>query len=516
MTRRVRTVAIRSLGALAISLLTFGPSSWPGGQARAAASTFTIGWAGATTNLDPTATGDNPNIWVEVNIYDQLVRIGTDGTSLHPDLATSWDITGGGKVYTFHLRRGVTFTNGQPLTSADVKFALDRARAPKAVWSWTLTAIKNVTTPDASTVRVTLKNPWSPFLSDVALYDTGVYPMSYYKKVGADGLGKHPVGTGPYMLESWLSGQSVTLVKNSRYWAAGQFPLQRVEYQTIPNDNTRLLKAESGALDVDNAIAPNLIGQAQRNRAVHVRIDHSTLVKYVKGNAKLPQFQDIHVREAIDHAINRQALVKALLFGYGSPANSFIPKGALDWNPTIPVPSYDVSLAKKLMSESKYPHGFTMPYEVQSGDAEYGAIAQIIQSELKAIGINMQIRPTDPTSLTSTEQSGRYHFMATLWTNDIPDPDELTEFAVDSSASSAAFFTWYKNAQLTTLTHRAERTANQATRKELYYRIQSIWAQQTPFYALYNEPFVNVVNAKVSGFKENPLGYLVLQGVHKG
>src|SRR5579884_1351073 len=173
--------------AIAIALLGTLHAMPNSAQAAGSSTTLTIGWSQDSTNLDPPATISNPNTWVEFNIYDQLLRVGNDGKTLKPDLATSWTVSNGAKVYTFHLRKGVTFTNGQKLTASDVAFALKRAAGAKSAWSFIYAAIKSVTAPNASTVRVTLKHPWGPFLSDVSLFAGGVYPKSYFLKVGEKG-----------------------------------------------------------------------------------------------------------------------------------------------------------------------------------------------------------------------------------------------------------------------------------------------------------------------------------------
>ena len=316
-------------------------------QARAAG-TFTIGWPISPQGFDPPGAPDNPSIWVLVNIYDQLLRTGNDGTSLKPDLATSWDISKDGKTYTFHLRPNVTFHDGSKLTSGDVKFSLDRARDPKELWSYLLTEIDHITTPNANTVTVSLKFPWAPFLSDVAFFGTAIYPAAYFKKVGANGLSAHPIGSGPYELESFKSGQSTILKKNPNYWAAAGYPQQRIEFDVIPNDNTRLLQLESGQLDVDNVLAPNLVAPLKGNANASVRLDPSTITKYLQPNHLVKPFGDLKVRQALNHAIDRQALTRAIYYGYASPASSFMAKGVIDWNPTLQPPTYDLALAKRL------------------------------------------------------------------------------------------------------------------------------------------------------------------------
>lgn len=514
--RRVGAAVLASFLALGVAL----PVGLHRAQAAAPlastkANTLTLGWAIETKTLDPANNPQNPDIWVMLNIYDQLIRVANNGTTLTPDLATSWNVSNNGTVYTFHLRPGVVFQNGQKLTAADVKFCLDRARNPSESWSWTLAAIKNVAAPNASTVVVTLKYPWAPFLSDVSLFDTGIYPEAYFKKVGASYMSSHPIGTGPYSFSVWKRGQYLRLQKNPRYWLANTFPMEYVEYDLIPDDNSRLLKTEAGELDIDNVLPPNQIAAVKNNPSVKVVIDPSTETYYFVPNTKVAPLGDLKVRQAISHAIDRAAFVKAVQYGYASVANSFLPKGAIDYDSSIPVPTYDLALAKKLISESSVPHGFKMTFYVSSGDTIGNEEAQIFQSDVAPIGIKVTIKTMDGTTLFNEQQAGKISFTTNIWTNDIPDPDELVTFSAACASGSWNFNSFYCDQQVKSLAKQAERVSDAATRHKLYYQIQELWAHDQWFFALYYAPFVNAVNNHVHGFHENPLGYFVFQGVTK-
>lgn len=500
-----------SMGGIASSARAAGGST--------SANTLTIGWNIETKTLDPAGEAQNPDIWVQVEMFDRLLQVSADGKSLQPDLATSWDISKDGKTYTFHLRPGITFQDGTPITASDVAFDIMRATQPARLWSWTLTEVKDVQAPDPSTVVIHLKYPWSPFLSDVSLFDTGIYPAAIIKKAGekagASKLASDPVGSGPYMFDSWVRGQYLRLKKDPTYWNAAKYPMQYVEYDLIPNDNTRLLKVESGQLDVDNLLADNLIATVQHSSTAQVQINPSTETNYFAFNTKVKPFDDVKVREAISYGINRAAIIKAVLVGHGTPANSFMPAGAIDYNPANPGPSYNPTLAKKLLSESSEPHGFTMNMQIQAGLLTDQETSVIFQAEMKAIGITVNIQPTDPTTLFNNQQVGKYTFTTNLWTNDIPDPDELVSFTAGNHTGSYNFYTWYNNPMLAGLANEAEHKTDAATRKNLYYQIQKIWAQDQWIIALYYNPFVNAANNHVHGFSENPLGYFNLQGVTK-
>jgi peptide/nickel transport system substrate-binding protein len=514
----------RLVFAVAMAALVIAPATYTGMHGAHAVdaatqnskNTLTIGWNIETKTLDPAGNSQNPDIWVQVNLYDKLVRVGPDGKTILPGLATSWTTSNGGKVYTFTLRNGAKFENGAPITAQDVAFCVNRARQKAASWSWTLTAVKSVTAVGSNKVRFVLSHSWGPFLSDVSLFDSGVYPMAYFKKVGASGMASHPVGSGPYMFKEWKKGQHILLQKNPNYWNASRYPMEYVEYLLIPNDNTRLLQTEAGQLDVDNVLPYNQIAAVHGSGKAQVQINPSTETQYIVPLDTLPQFKDMNVRQAINHAINRKALVHAVLFGHGTPASSFMPKGAIDWNSNLAVPSFDLTLAKQLLKKSKYPKGFSMTMEVPSGDSVSNTIDVILKSELAPLGINLDLRQQDATTLFNAQQKAKYHITNNLWTNDIPDPDELVSFAVNYNLpSSRSFFTWYNNQQLSKLSVQAEQTNNNAARKAAYFKIQKIFSANAPFFPLFYVPFVNAVANNVHGFSENPLGYFNLQGVTK-
>jgi len=259
----------------------------------------------------------------------------------------------------------------------------------------------------------------------------------------------------------------------------------------------------------------NQIDAVQKGGKAQARVDKSTETLYIVPNHKMPQLADVNVRQAINHAINRQALIKAVLFGHGVAASSVMPKGALWWNTSLTAPKYDLKLAQQYMKKSKYAKGFTLTMEVPAGDSVSNQIDVIMKDELKAIGITLDLKQADSTTLFHNQQVAKYHMTNNLWTNDIPDPDELISFAVDYTLGSHSFYTWYKNPSLAKLSKAAEETNNNAKRRANYLKIQKVFMDQVPFFPLFYVPFVNAISNNVHGFSENALGYFNLQGVTK-
>ena len=221
-------------------------------------------------SFDAANTQDNGSLWADLNIYDQLVRLNPDGSKVVPDLATSWDVKQGGRVIVFHLRHNARFYDGTPVTSADVLFTFDRLRSPKSVVNWTLAAIKSDRAIDKYTFEVTLKKPWAPFLNDITLWGASIMSKNAVQKLGGK-IKSHPVGSGPFYVAQFLPGESVLLKRNPYYWekdACGkQYPyLDAVKLVYTPNDNTRIVKLEAGALDAAVDVTYNLSRRSTSSR----------------------------------------------------------------------------------------------------------------------------------------------------------------------------------------------------------------------------------------------------------
>ena len=231
--------------------------------------TFTYGVDQDVISFDAANTQDNGSLWADMNIYDQLVRLNPDGTKVVPDLATSWDVKQGGRVIVFHLRHDARFYDGTPVTSADVCSRIDRVRSPKSVVNWTLEAIKSDRAIDKYTFEVTLKKPWAPFLNDITLWGASIMSKARGAEAGAAGIKSHPVGSGPFYVASSCrastSCSSATRTTGRRTACGKQYPyLDAVKLVYTPNDNTRIVKLEGGALDAAVNIPFNLLASVDK------------------------------------------------------------------------------------------------------------------------------------------------------------------------------------------------------------------------------------------------------------
>ncbi len=198
-------------------------------------------------NFDPTIPTDNMSIWTMLLIYDQLIRVGPDGASLEPGLATSWTKSEDDLTYTFTLR-DATFHDGTPCTSADVVYSLERARVGDS-WSFIFSAISALAAPDPKTVVITLSQAWAPFEADLALFGASIISKAAHE-AQAEELFQHPIGTGPFTFDSWDKGATITLKKYAGYWDQPKPYLDELTFHVLTDANSRMLQFQSGELDI--------------------------------------------------------------------------------------------------------------------------------------------------------------------------------------------------------------------------------------------------------------------------
>src|SRR3954453_6983487 len=275
-------------------------------------------------SFDKTSVFQNESIWLAEQIMESLYTVGQDGKTLKPWLATSYTKSPDGLTYTFKLRPGVKFSDAKAMPSADVKFSIEDAKAQKKGWGYIDAPIKTVTAPDPETVVFKLKYKWAPFVADIALFSNGVIPKDFGGKSRAD-FYKEPVGTGPFMWDNRVVGKTVTFKRNPNYWQKGKPYLDKVTWSYVTDDNTRELQLRGNQVQVDEFPPFNAIANLQNTPDVKMGLFPSTRTDYLVMNHNYKPLADEHVRRAISYAIDRQAIVKSVLFGNGQAANSFLP-----------------------------------------------------------------------------------------------------------------------------------------------------------------------------------------------
>jgi peptide/nickel transport system substrate-binding protein len=496
-----RTAAALALGA-AIGL-------WSAGAL--AGGTLKIAREQDNTTFDPILTIQNADIWVMDNMNAGLVRVTKDGLGLEPDLAKEWAISDDDKTYTFKLRDGLKFSDGSPLTAGDVKFSLERLRDRQdSVMASMYGIVAAIETPDEATVVIHLNEPSAPFLSTLAMFAASVVPEAAVKAAGED-FGSEPVGAGAFKLDEWRRGDRVILVRNHDYWEDGRVKLDGVEWVYIPNDNTRMLKLQAAEVDAAIFVPFNQIDTLQQNPDIQVHLDPSSREDHLLINHAHEPLGDVQVRRAICMAIDRQAIVKAVLFGHGQVANSFIPAGALYHNDANPTCTYDPGAAGKLLTQAGVGDDLELKLLIAAGNSIDDQTAVLIKDMLSKVGIATNIVKEEQGQEWNTLTAGDYDLSLSYWTNDIIDPDEKATFSLYGKDENKSYYTRYENPKVTALIDQGRVTMEPDQRREIYDQMQKIASQDVNWVDLYYSPFRNASRAYVKGFYQNPTGRFMLE-----
>jgi peptide/nickel transport system substrate-binding protein len=477
--------------------------------AGTAGGTFTFGRSSDSDNLDPVTQDGNVDIWIFMSIYDQLVRVNDAGTAIEPALAEKWDISPDGLTYTFHLRKDVLFSDGTPLKASDVKYSINRAKTnEKSGWTFTLEPLKEISTPDDLTVVMTLTQPWAPFLSDIAMFNGSIISEAFAKKIGEDKLVEQTMGTGPFYLDEWKKGEYITLKKNDKYWEKGLPYLDQVKIVVVPDDNSRILQLQGGQIDGMYDVPLNRVADLEKDTNFVVTKFTSTYNNFIALNTRNAPLNDVKVRQALNYATDKQALIKVVNFGIGEVSNSFMPNGALYWNKDQTGYPFDLEKAKALIKESSIPSGGKIAIQVQAGRATALQLATALKEMWSQIGIDLDIQQLEQAVATDNYRNNKFEANATGWTNDIIDPDELVSYAI-LPEQVQNYHTGWTNQEAIDLANKGRAVLDDAERRKIYYRIQEIHMQDAPFIYLFVLPYVDVLKKNVKGFWHHPMGQWV-------
>lgn len=476
--------------------------------------------------LDPVLNDANVDIWVLVNLYDTLILPTTDGKGLEPGLATEWKASEDGKTFTVKLRPGVKFADGTPMTAEDVVWSLQRAANPKeGIWNFLLASVDTVESPAADTVVLHLKNPDPSLPAALATFNASILPKAKFEAMPganddekAKAFAEHPIGAGPFMLSSWTRGSSMTIKRNPYYWAKDesgtQLPyLNEVEFQIIPDDATRILKLKAGEIDGSEFIPYARVDELRKDPAIDMQLFPSTEVDYLTVNNR-PQLADgtpnplgeVKVRQALNHAINKKALIQIITHGIGTPMHSFMSKTTPLFADQGELYPYDVAKAKQLLKESGHGDGMTLSVLALAGSADELAIASALQQMWSQVGVKLNVEQVDNATRDDRYHKGNYQMRTGNWTNDINDPNEITSYFAYYPNNQNQWSGW-QNKDVDKLFEQSQSEADPAKRAAQYAQIQKLYAAEAPIFFLFEVPYPAALRkGVVSGFVQTPLG----------
>ena len=480
------------------------------------AGTLVVGLVAEPVNLDPAQVTDLNSNRVGRRIVETLVTFPEESTQVVPGLAESWTISKDGLRYTFKLRKGIAFHDGTPFNAEAVKFSIDRQIDPEhpanklgkyPFANYFFGNVKAVEVVDPSTVEFVLKEPRASFLTILTSAAASIVSPAAVKKSGAD-YALQPVGTGPFKYVSWDRGQRVVLEKNPSYWRS-PVKVDRVVYRPIVEGQARLTELLTGSLDLIVDVPPDFLGQIAQSPKTTLLMQVGAHVWYLGINNQKKPFDDKRVRQALNYAVNKEAIVRDVLKGTGSLSRGPVLPSTWGADPGLKPYPYDPERAKKLLAEAGYPSGFSTTLWVpESGSGMQSPVpmSTVIQSNLKAVGITVALQTMEWGAYLAKLRTKEQELFALSWMAGNEDPDMVMYPLLHSSQWTPAGpnRALYKNERFDELLHQARLTTDQGKRAALYREAQRILVEDPPWIFIDHEIQTAAHSKRVQGFKLHP------------
>ncbi len=463
----------------------------------AAAKTLNFALDGNPDTLDPHKTSGTLTFQTLKSIYDTLVEPDMS-EKIVPALAEKWEVSEDELTWTFYLKKGVVFHNGDKLTAKDVKATFDRimdkaTASPKAKEFGSITAIE---TPDDFTVVLKLKEPAAPLLATLASGWGAILPKSLIDS-GHD-FGNQPVGTGPFVLKEWIRDSQIILDKNDKYWMKGYPKLDRVTIHIIPERAVQIQGLISGQLDVAYLIDKDDLPILEASQDVTIEKSMTALILVMSINCSNPVLQDVRVRRAINHAIDKQKVLDVAYNG-GQPIGTFMDYGNAyykDFNALYP---YDPEKAKKLLAEAGVAPETVFELFLPQNYELHVKAGEMYQDMLAKVGLNVKIKLVDwSTWISDVYRAAKYDLTVIGHTGKL-DPDGT----LAGYGSEGRYVKWV-NPRAAELIDQARKVSGFENRKKLYDEVLQIMAEEVPFMYLGSSYRYTAVRKNVSDFRITP------------
>ena len=495
--------------------------------------TLIFGRGGDSITLDPARIEDGESAKVCDMLYDTLVQYTGSTTDLEPALAESWERSADRLTWTFHLRQGILFHDGTPLNAEAVIFSFTR---PFTLFrNIQEEFIDQIIALDPFTVQIQLKTPYAPFISTLAGTSFSIVSPTAAANFGDD-FGNNPVGTGPFKFVQWDRNDKIVLTSNETHWA-GKPALDRLIFRSIPDNAVRLVELQKGNLHAMEFPNPDEIPLIQGDPSLGLLMQPSLNIGYLAMNMEKPPFDDLKVRLAINHGINKTEIVQHLYQGLGIPAKNPIPPTLWGYDNSIEDYTYDPELAKQLLAESGYPDGFETTLWALPVPRPYipdgRSLAAAIQSDLQNIGIEAEIVTYDWATYLEKTANGEHDMAMLGWIADTADPDNFFYLLSIPAAEKPAYnISFYRNDELQDILERARMITDQGIREfernlglrgidrvgaklrtdqdvriALYQQAQAIVHRDAPWVALAHAQRILVIDSSVKNLRLSPIGW---------
>ncbi len=491
--------------------------------------TIVVGLQAEPTTLDSADISDYNSHRAAYGLYNHILRFKDESTEVEPGLAESWEISDDGLVYTLHLRQGIKFHDGTEFNAEAVVFNIERqidtehpyhdsGDFPYAEFTWGV--IDSIEAVDDYTVQITLKEPFAPFLNHLAMHPAAMASPEAIKKYGRD-FALNPVGTGPFKFVSWEPGVEVVMEKNPDYWSDAPY-IDKVIYRPIIEDQSRLAELEAGGVDFIVNIPPDDLARLKEDPRFTVVEQAGMHTWWVAFNHEKPPFDDTRVRQAMNYAVNKKAIVDNILKGTGLLAVNPLPPVVWSYIDDVQRYDYDPQKAKELLAEAGYPDGFSCSFwvpESGSGMQQSVPMATAIQADLRAVGIEAEIEIYEwgiyLDKVIVPPEEAEYDLFEMSWIGDNGDPDNHLYILLSGDQWPPYGYNmgFYKNEKADALLREARVTRDREVRTELYQKAQKLIMEDPPWLMIDHETQIVVTDKEIKNFKLHPTGPFRFEGV---
>lgn len=467
-----------------------------GEKEKAAKDSLVIGLTANPITLDPYNTTDSPASKVNRNIHETLVKYDSE-MNIVPGLAESWEIVDD-TTYVFKIRQGVKFHNGEVLTAKDVKFSFDMQKDnPHAESITGMVDFDNCKVIDDSTFELKLKEPFGSILQHLTQTVTSIVNEKAYKEM-KDEYGSKPVGTGPYKFVEWKKDDYVSLTRNDEYWGENKPKLKDLVFRIIPESSTRAIEVESGGVDIATKIAPSEVKRLEKNDKVVVNLTPSFSTQFVGFCLKGDKYQDVKLRQAINYAVDKEAILKVAYQSIGVVATAPMSPGHWGYNDSLKPFARDLEKAKNLLAEAGYAEGLTVTITTDE-DQVRRDVAEMVQAQLSEVGIEVKMQTLERGAFIDAVIEGTLEMFILGW-SDFGTPDyglAIVNPALKGAGGNMAF---YDNPEVEELLAKAQVTTDDQKRLELFKKAQEIAWNESPYIFLQHDTEVTVYNKNLKDF----------------
>ena len=481
------------------------------GEAPKKGGTLRVGLYVDAATMDPHLSGSKIDRQVMHNVYEPLVVLG-EKLDVRPGLAESWQQPDP-RTLVFTLRQGVKFHDGTDFNAEAAKLNVERMQNPdtKSVRRGEIANVDTAEAVDTYTLRLNLKRPDAALLATLTDRAGMMISPAAVQKFGPD-LQRNPVGTGPFNFVEWVKDDHLSLERFDDYWDTQAGPyLDQVRYRPILEDSVKAQSLIAGEIDVIDYVVPREVAGLRGNASVSV-VDVPSLASFAyQLNTRKAPFDKKPLRQALAYAVDTEAIVKDVWLGIGVPSNGPIAPSSWAYDATVPPVKRDVARAKQLLAEGGMPNGYaftlttnTPPLNVQEAEA--------IKAMLREVGIHMEIKPVDDTTLLANGNAGQFDMIGYQWSGR-PDPDGNTYQFFKTAQGPSLNWAGYTNQTVDELLDRARETSDQAERKKLYSELVKTIQDDAPWLFVIHPTELKAFSPNVQGYSPVPDGMIRLKDV---